>query len=168
MAIDTKEQKVIDSGVILTKAGLPPLERLYEIRQAVRAILQAYYQIAPRPQVAIEDFVFQKRTRTDGCEVPIKSAEMLNRVVQLIVSECWALSFAVSLYSAPEVKEAFAGYGRANKGAVKKIIALRLKNLPRNNHAIDAAAVALYHADMRAMQEKIRSAEMKHLMQQKF
>lgn len=162
--IDEEKQKVIASGVILTKASLPPLERLFDIRLAVRALLQAYYQLVPRPEVAIEDFVFQKRTTKRGHEVPLKSAEMLNRVVQLIVSECWALSYHVALYPASEVKEAIAGNSKAKKEEVKKGLILRLAHRPRNNHAIDAAAVALYHADLAIIRSQAQSAEIAKLM----
>jgi Holliday junction resolvasome RuvABC endonuclease subunit len=87
--LDTDTQHVFDSGVIRTSAGAEKLERLFSLRQAVRAILQGYFQIEPTPQVAIEDFIFQKRTTKRGEEVPLPSAELLNRVVQVIVSECW-------------------------------------------------------------------------------
>ncbi len=162
--LDKDKEKVIDSGIIKTDAAQDKLGRLYSLRQSIRAILQAYSLITPKPEVAIEDFIFQKRTTQFGDEVPLKSAELLNRAVQVIVSECWGLGFKPTLYSATEIKEAIAGYGRANKEAVKRGVKLRLGDAPKSNHSIDAAAAVIYHADLMVVNKAIASSEIKQLM----
>ncbi|MBE0448776.1 MAG: crossover junction endodeoxyribonuclease RuvC [Actinobacteria bacterium] len=144
--LDTDKQKIIDSGVIKTCNIRQREERLFAIRQSTKAILQGYMRMDP--QVAIEDFIFQKRKTRCGEEVPLKSAELLNRVVQVIVSVCWDLGIEVSLYPAPDVKGAIAAYERADKEAMRKAVKLRLSEIPRPSHIVDAAAVALYHADL--------------------
>lgn len=159
IVLDTAREKIIDSGVIKTDSKQDRLDRLFKLRQSVRAILQGYCQIQPRPEVAIEDFIFQKRTTKYGDEVPLKSAELLNRVVQLIVSECWALDMAPYLYSAPDVKNAIAGWDKADKDMVKVAVRARVKELPKSNHAIDAAAVALYHRDVTQIQRLAKAVK---------
>lgn len=157
VVLDTAQNKIIDSGVIKTDAKQDKLERLFSLRQSVRAILQGYFQIEPTPEVAIEDFIFQKRTTTRGEEVPLPSAELLNRVVQVIVSECWALNMVPHLYPAPAVKEALTRCNRANKAAMKEAVSLRVASMPKSNHAIDACAVALYHADVTRAERLVKA-----------
>lgn len=153
--LDKKKGKVIDSGVIKTEPKDERETRLFLLRNSVRAILQAYH--SEDPHVAIEDFIFQKRLKKDGHEVPLKSAEVLNRVVQVIVSVTWELGLDVFLYSAPTIKDAIAGWRLADKRMVGAAVSLRLgESTPSNNHAIDACAVALYHADLMLRQSRVR------------
>jgi Holliday junction resolvasome RuvABC endonuclease subunit len=60
-----------------------------------------------------------------------------------------------NLYSAPTVKEAIVGWDRADKAAVKAAVKLRVKEAPKNSHSVDACAVALYHADLMAVENKV-------------
>jgi Holliday junction resolvasome RuvABC endonuclease subunit len=140
------------SGRILTDKGQTDIERLYSLRNAMTALIRTTLEENPDGiEVAIEDFVFQKRKVKGGDEVPLKTAEALNRAVQVIVCVCWDHDIHPELYSAPTVKEAMTGYKRAKKKDVERSLNLRLKQMPTNNHAVDAAAVALYHANVLAM-----------------
>jgi crossover junction endodeoxyribonuclease RuvC len=60
-------------------------------------------------------------------------------------------------YTPQQVKQAVAGYGKADKGQVMEMvrILLGLGTLPTPDHASDALGVAICHANSSVMQESI-------------
>ena len=122
-------------GCLETKAGQKPETRLCQIYDGVAGIISAW-----RPQeMAIEELFFTKNITTG-----IVVAEA--RGVILLCARQMGLTIAE--YTPMQVKQAIAGYGKAEKRQVIAMITsfLGLKAPPKPDDTADALAVAVCHA----------------------
>ena len=128
--------RVIDYGVIETRAHTPfpgRLERLYE---GTRALLAAC-----RPeQVALEELFFARNVST-ALQVGA------GRGMALLASQQQGLPMYE--YTPMQIKLAVTGNGHADKAQVQRMVRviLGLKETPRPDDAADALAVAICHAN---------------------
>ncbi len=123
----------IDNGVISTSAKADFPKRLLTIHKRLVEVIEKH-----RPdEVAIEDIFFAKN---------VKSALKLGHVRGVIMLTAMQKELPVSEYTPTQVKQAVAGYGRADKAQVQQMIK-RLLNLSGTipADASDALAVALCH-----------------------
>jgi len=125
---------LIDCGVINIdkKHDLP--ERLSAIYDGVSAICR---QLRPQA-LALEEIFFSKNARTAITVGHTRGAVILAAVHQDI---------DVFAYTPLQIKQTISGYGRADKSQMQRMVQmiLRLREIPRPDHAADALAAALCH-----------------------
>jgi crossover junction endodeoxyribonuclease RuvC len=126
----------LDGGVITTSAELAPERRLAQIHAAVGALLNEHEPDA----VALEELYFGQNVRT-------AFAVGQARGVVLLAGGQHGLPCAS--YTPQQVKGAVCGSGRAQKDQVARMVKtlLGLTEEPRPDHAADALAVAVCHAN---------------------
>ena len=132
-------------GVIKTPADLPLTARLYIIYEELTKLIKIY-----QPDVcAIEELFFNKNTRT---ALSVGQA----RGVALLTVALAGLS--LSEYTPLQVKQAVAGYGRADKYQIQSMVKLLLnmKETPKPDDAADALAIALCHGQVSKSRHEIK------------
>jgi crossover junction endodeoxyribonuclease RuvC len=126
----------LDGGVIETAAGRDPGERLAMIHARVGALLDEH-----RPDaLAIEDLYFGTNAR---------SAFAVGQARGVVILAAGQRGLPCCSYTPQQVKGAVCGSGRADKRQVQRMVQalLSLTDLPRPDHAADALAVAICHAN---------------------
>ena len=126
----------LDGGVIATDGGEPLERRLVRIHARVCDLIREH---APQA-VAIEDLFFGQNVRTAFSVGQARGAVMLSAGL------CGVPAYS---YTPQAVKQAVCGSGRAEKGQVQRMVQslLTLDELPQPDHAADALAVAICHAN---------------------
>lgn len=126
----------LDGGVIETRAGTPQERRLVDIHAAVDALLAEHEPDA----VALEELYFGQNVKTAFAVGHGRGAAMLAAGQRGI--ECTS-------YTPQQVKAAVCGNGRAGKEQVARMVQtlLALPQAPTPDHASDALAVAMCHAN---------------------
>lgn len=127
--------KVIDYGVITTKADLSHPQRLLLLEKGLVNIIDMYKPEA----VAIEELFFNSNAKT-----AIQVGQ--GRGVSLL---CAARSgLPVFEYTPIQVKQGVTGFGRAHKKQVQEMtkLILGLPEIPKPDDAADALAIAICHA----------------------
>ena len=126
----------LDGGVIETGPGIPQERRLAKIHAAVDALLCEH-----EPQaMALEELYFGQNVRTAFAVGQARGAVML---------AAGQHGVPCAGYTPQQVKAAVCGSGRAQKGQVARMVKtlLGLAEEPRPDHAADALAVAICHAN---------------------
>jgi crossover junction endodeoxyribonuclease RuvC len=126
----------LDGGVIQTRAQVPQELRLAEIHAAVEALLLEHEPDA----VALEELYFGQNVRTAFAVGHARGAVML---------AAGRRGVPCASYTPQQVKGAVCGSGRAGKDQVARMVKalLGLAEEPRPDHAADALAVAVCHAN---------------------
>jgi crossover junction endodeoxyribonuclease RuvC len=126
----------LDGGTIDTTAGVPLEQRLVHIHAGVQALIAEH---APEA-VAIEQIYFGQNVRTALAVGQARGAVLL-AAGQLGVP-CFS-------YTPQQIKQAVCGSGAAAKDQVQRMVGalLALPEPPRPDHAADALAVAICHAN---------------------
>ena len=126
----------LDGGVISTRAELAPERRLAEIHAAVDALLDEHEPDA----MALEELYFGQNVRT---------AFAVGQARGVVVLAAGQHGVPCSGYTPQQVKGAVCGSGRAQKDQVARMVKtlLGLTEEPRPDHAADALAVAVCHAN---------------------
>lgn len=123
-------------GVIRTKSSQNLTQRLYHIYKGIISLIKKY-----NPEsVAVEEIYFSKNARTALSVGHARGVVLLSAVNSGV---------EVREYTPLQVKQAVAGYGRANKIQIQKMVKniLALNDLPSPDDAADALAVAICHAN---------------------
>jgi len=126
----------LDGGVIQTRAGIAHERRLADIHAGIEALLQEH-----RPDaVALEELYFGQNVRTAFAVGQARGVVMLAAGQHGV--DC-------ASYTPQKVKGAVCGNGRADKDQVARMVMtlLGLAEVPRPDHAADALAVAICHAN---------------------
>jgi crossover junction endodeoxyribonuclease RuvC len=126
----------LDGGVIETAAALAQERRLAEIHDAVQALIEEHAPDA----LALEQLYFGQNARTAFAVGQARGAAMLAAGQRRI--DCFS-------YTPQQVKGAVCGSGRAEKDQVARMVGalLALSEPPSSDHAADALAVAICHAN---------------------
>src|SRR5215213_8557986 len=126
----------LDGGVIQTVAGDDPGARLATIYTRVCALLDDYGPDA----LALEDLYFGANARSAFAVGQARGVAML---------AAGQRGLPCRSYTPQQVKGAVCGSGRADKRQVQRMVQalLALTDLPRPDHAADALAVAICHAN---------------------
>jgi crossover junction endodeoxyribonuclease RuvC len=130
--------KVIDYGVLRTGPDLPVAERLQLLYEQLNELL-----VLHRPESgAVENLFFQRNVST---AITVGQAR---GVLLLALSQA---KVPVAEYNPMEIKQAVAGYGKADKKQVQQMVKmlLGLDQIPRPDDAADALAVAICHIHSR-------------------
>ena len=130
----------LDGGVIGTGSGEPLERRLTRIHARVCDLITEH-----RPDaVAIEELYFGQNARSAFAVGQARGVVLLAAGQRGI--PCWS-------YTPQQIKGAVCGSGRAAKDQVRRMVQtlLSLEELPRPDHAADALAVAICHANRAPM-----------------
>jgi crossover junction endodeoxyribonuclease RuvC len=126
----------LDGGVLETAAGTDAARRLADIHARVAALIDEH-----RPDaVAVEDLYFGANAR---------SAFAVGQARGVVLLAAGQRDVPCASYTPQQVKGAVCGSGRAAKDQVQRMVQtlLALPELPRPDHAADALAVAICHAN---------------------
>jgi crossover junction endodeoxyribonuclease RuvC len=142
----------LDGGTIQTAAGLDPGRRLATIHARVGELLDAHLPDA----LAVEDLYFGTNAH---------SAFAVGQARGVVILAAGQRGLPCASYTPQQVKAAVCGSGRAEKGQVQRMVQrlLALTDLPAPDHAADALAVAICHANgssLRAAVERSIGAAM--------
>ncbi len=139
--------KIIEYGVVLTGPEMELAQRLLKISQDITAIISRY-----RPDVmAIEELFFNKNAKTALTVGHGRGVAILAAASQ---------GLPVCEYTPLQVKQAVAGYGRAEKSQMQSMVKtlLCLPEIPKPDDAADALAVAICHAHSAVMLDKLKQS----------
>jgi crossover junction endodeoxyribonuclease RuvC len=134
----------LDGGVIETEPNLPLEKRLVRIHSAVSDLIKEHQPNA----VAIEDLFFGQNARSAFSVGQARGVVMLSAGMHGL--PCYS-------YTPQAVKQAVCGSGRAEKDQVQRMVGslLSLPEPPSPDHAADALAVAICHANGAALKAAI-------------
>jgi crossover junction endodeoxyribonuclease RuvC len=137
----------LDGGVITTPPGARPEQRLAAIHARVCALIEEHAV----EQVALEDLYFGANAR---------SAFAVGQARGVVMLAAGQRGMACTAYTPQQVKGAVCGNGRAEKLQVQRMVQtlLALPELPRPDHAADALAVAVCHANRAPLAASIGTA----------
>lgn len=123
--------RVLEAGVIRTPADMPLPQRLHALYKDTRRLLREYQPDA----LAIEELFFAQNRTT------AMAVAQARGVVLLAAHDLAELKG----YTPLQIKLRIAGYGRAQKPQIQKMMKqlLHLKEIPKPDDAADALAVAL-------------------------
>ena len=131
---DGGHYRPVSFGTISTSPKERIQDRIYTIATDLGTLLGKYECSV----VAMEDIFFTKN---------ITSAIPVAKVIGAVIFRFSELCVPVYLYSPLEVKMAVTGMGRADKNQVQEMVKviLKLKSIPRPDHAADALADCICH-----------------------
>ena len=135
--IDAQRQKntLLQYGVITTPAGIPLSNRLLQLSRDMEQLIEQFHP----DEMAVEELFFSKNITTG-------IAVAHGRGVILLSAE--KMGVPVFEYTPMQVKQAVAGYGKAEKRQVMLMTQrlLNMKEIPRPDDAADALALAICHS----------------------
>jgi crossover junction endodeoxyribonuclease RuvC len=137
---DGSRHHLIAFGAIASPARAPLPERLRRIHDGLGRLLAAH-----RPDCVAVENLFHARN--------VKSALVLGHARGVAVLAAVEAGVPVVEYTPAEVKLAVTGYGRAEKAQLQRMVALLLglDRAPSPHDAADAIALAICHANARAV-----------------
>ncbi len=127
--------RTIAYGSVKTPTGIPTEERLRDIFDGLNQLIEKY-----RPDaIAVEELFFDKNITTG-----IRVAEARGVILLAAVRH----GVEIFEYTPPQVKQAVAGYGKADKKQVITMVTmlLSLPAPPKPDDTADALAIAICHA----------------------
>lgn len=134
----------LGGGVIATGPSEPLERRLARIHERVGALIAEHEPDA----LAVEDLYFGANARTAF------AVGQARGVVLLSAGQAGVPSFS---YTPQAIKQAVCGSGAAEKGQVQRMVGalLALPEPPEPDHAADALAVAICHANGQGVREAL-------------
>lgn len=128
---------LVECGVIRTSSREPLPRRIREIFEEIDGVME---RLGPTA-VSVEDVFHGKNART---------ALTLGHARGAILLAASLREIPIAEYTAPEIKKAVVGTGRATKDQVGFMVSklLRLKEAPKPEDAADGVAAALAHSMM--------------------
>ncbi len=126
----------LDGGVIETRAGVPLERRLVDIHARVEELIAEHQPLA----VAVEDLYFGRN---------VHSALAVGQARGVVLLAAGSAGLPCFSYTPQQVKQSVCGSGGAAKDQVQRMVGalLGLPEPPRPDHAADALAVAICHAN---------------------
>ena len=132
--IEKNKSKIIliDYGCIITSSKKSMPNRLQEIHEQLKKIIQKYKPSS----IALEEIFFAKNAKT-----ALKIGEVRG-VIQLT---CIESQNPITEFTPLQIKQAITGYGRADKNQIAQMVKLNLNlvKIPKPDHAADALAIAI-------------------------
>lgn len=145
---ESGRQRALEYGCIETLPSDPIGQRLQDIHNAVKDIIERYEPEA----VAIEQLFFNRNVTTAFTAAEARGVVVL--AAQLANVPQYS-------YTPIQVKQAVVGYGRAEKKQVQAMVKvlLGLTVLPQPDDAADALAIAIAHAQASVYQQRVRGSQ---------
>ncbi len=136
-AIETNGQKLclLQYGTVLTQANTPMPQRLKAIQTGVQELICQY-----KPdEIAFEELFFSRNVTTALIVGAARGAAIIAAVEH---------TENLYEYTPMQIKQAVAGYGKADKKQVQQMVKLLLsmEEIPKPDDAADGLAVAITHA----------------------
>jgi crossover junction endodeoxyribonuclease RuvC len=134
----------LDGGVVRTSPASEPAARLAAIHARVAELIEEH-----RPDaVAVEQLYFGANVRSAFAVGQARGVVLLAAGQRGV--PCWS-------YTPQQIKGAVCGSGRAAKDQVQRMVQtlLSLDELPRPDHAADALAIAICHANSAPMRRAL-------------
>ncbi len=127
--------KLLDSGAIVTKKGVPFPKRIQKIYDDMIDLIDKYKPDA----IAVEELFFNTNITT-GIQVAHGRGA--------VVISAAKTDTPIYEYTPLQVKQSVVGYGRAEKKQVQTMVKaiLNLKEIPKLDDTTDAIAIAICHA----------------------
>ncbi|MBD3401778.1 crossover junction endodeoxyribonuclease RuvC [candidate division GN15 bacterium] len=127
--------RVVEAGVIRSTAKLPMAERLREISDEVKAVIE---QFSPEAISIEELYAHYNHPRT---------AIIMGHARGVVFLRAAEAGIPIVSYAATRIKKSLTGNGRATKAQMQRMVAnsLNLTAIPQPADAADALAVALCH-----------------------
>lgn len=133
--VSSAKNVLVDAGVIRTRPHMPLDERLVEIFNSLKEIIEDN-----KPSVMVIEKLFFAQNVTTAISVShARGVAMLaGKLAELEVVE----------YTPLQIKQSLTGYGRADKKQVQEMVRLTLglKEVPKPDDCADALAAAIVHA----------------------
>ncbi|MBR6729070.1 MAG: crossover junction endodeoxyribonuclease RuvC [Clostridia bacterium] len=126
---------VIDYGAVTTRAGMKLSDRLRNIYEDINILIERF-----RPDAfAVEELFFNTNVTTGISVAHGRGVIVLAAAVQ---------NLPIYEYTPLQVKQSVAGYGRADKSQVQRMVKslLGLPAVPKPDDVSDALAIAICHA----------------------
>lgn len=141
---DAQRFRMVECGVIETVNKLAAEQRLQHIFEELEALLGKHRPTA----TAIESLFFNANVQT---------ALAVGQARGVALLACARAGCTVFEYTPQQVKQAVVGYGKASKEQVMEMtrVLLGLREVPRPDHAADALAVAICHANTSRWRESL-------------
>ncbi len=137
--------KLIQYGVLTTKAHTPTPQRLRSIQIGVRDLIQLYQP----DDIAFEELFFARNVTTAMSVGAARGAAIVA-----------AAEYTENLYeyTPMQIKQAVVGYGRAEKQQVQQMVKmlLHMEHIPTPDDAADGLATAITHAHSAHAKELFR------------
>ena len=132
---DRQKNTLLRYGVITTPPGIPLSRRLLQLSNDMEELIRTFHP----DEMAVEELFFSKNITTG-------IAVAHGRGVILLAAERQGVP--VFEYTPMQVKQAVAGYGKAEKKQVMQMTRrlLDMREIPRPDDAADALAIAICHA----------------------
>ena len=134
---------LVKCGAIITPPDMPIYRRLHHIYLGVRELIVTYQP----EEIVFEELFFAKN---------ITTAMNVSAARGVALCACADAGLPIYEYTPMQIKQAVAGYGKADKMQVQQMVKMML-NLPgiiRPDDAADAVAAALTHAASGRMKEQ--------------
>ena len=144
ISVDGSRLVHVCHGAVRTTPDMAAGDRLLKIKREIESLLQTY-----KPDDAgVEALFFTRNVRT---AIPVAQAK---GVLLLCLAEA---GIGAAEYTPNQVKQSVVGRGRAEKAQVQESIRLifGLAEVPVTDHAADALAVAVCHANNSAVRQVI-------------
>jgi crossover junction endodeoxyribonuclease RuvC len=137
----------LDGGVIATSAGVARERRLSDIHGEVEALISTHEP----DSVALEELYFGQNVRT---------AFAVGHARGVVMLAAGQRGLPCAGYTPQQVKGSVCGNGRAGKDQVARMVKalLGLAEEPRPDHAADALAVAICHANCAPLSRALERA----------
>jgi crossover junction endodeoxyribonuclease RuvC len=137
----------LDFGIISSPSGEPAHHRLSQVFDEVAGLLERH-----RPDAAAVESLF--------FNVNVRTALSVGQARGVALLACSKAECALFEYTPQQVKQAVAGYGRADKRQVQEMVRvlLGLPEIPRPDDAADALGVAICHAHTRGFRGRLARA----------
>jgi crossover junction endodeoxyribonuclease RuvC len=134
----------LDGGVIQTRPGAPLERRLADIYTRVSDLIKEHRPVA----LAVEDLYFGRNVQTAIAVGQARGVVLMSAGLHGV--PCFS-------YTPQVVKQAVCGSGSAAKDQVQRMVGalLSLPEPPQPDHAADALAVAICHANGAPLQEAL-------------
>lgn len=132
---DNQSCRLVHHTCITTKTQFSPEQRLQQIFHTVTDLINTHH-----PDILTMESLFFATNA--------KSVMAVGQAMGVIMLAAATAQIPVVKYSPPQVKRAITGDGRAKKPQLQQVVKklLKLKTVPRPQHAADALAVALCHS----------------------
>jgi crossover junction endodeoxyribonuclease RuvC len=129
----------------------PAKESLYPRLQVISERLESLLDALNPQEIAVEDLFHARNAR---------SAFHLGMARGVAIGACLKRKMKIFEYAPAQVKAVVAGYGRADKAQIKKMVELTLGcKLVLGHDATDAIAVAICHGSSRGLEAALAASE---------
>lgn len=145
ISYDGVRARMLDYGVLYTKAGVPLPKRLVALHNGLVDLIERHQP----DDIAMEELFFNTNVTT---------AITVGEARGVAIATCALHTPNLFEYTPMQIKLAVTGYGKADKIQVQQMVKLllNLPALPKPDDAADGLAIAICHAHSLAAREMYR------------